>query len=259
MFAKLTDGDVTRLGLPADLLKRRARNSDIQRFYLADSGVNVLYLEDVAQYRDLPKSVRDYLEEPINREALEGRAAYIRGDCEWWRYTWPLHKDLHHRPRLVGPYRTGHNRFALDEDFSYFTSTDTTVAFMRDGPEEDLRYVQALLNSKLLTFRFRGLGKLTSPNMWESFHYSIKELPIRRIDFDDAADRGRHDAVVRLVRDVEVGRASAGEGLSTTDRSIGARRAEAAFDQLDELVLDLYGITDAEERASVLALGAPFS
>jgi hypothetical protein len=45
----------------------------------------------------------------------------------------------------------------------------------------------------------------------------------------------------------------------TLHSSIGARRAEAAFDQLDELVLDLYDITDAEERASVLALGSPLA
>lgn len=257
VFGKLSDTDVSKLGLPRGLLKRRARNSDIHRFYVTDSGENVLYLEDVAQYRDLPKSVRDYLEEPKNRAKLKGRAAYKRGDCEWWRYTWPLHKDRHHGPRLLSPYRTGHNRFAVDETFSYFTSTDTTIVFSREGTREDLRYVQSLLNSKLLTFRFRGLGKLTSPNMWESFHYSIKDLPIRRIDFDATEERERHDAIVRLVKDIENARQRAEEGLGPADRSLGARRLEALLDQLDNMVLDLYGITNAEERASVLALGAP--
>lgn len=115
-----------------------------------------------------------------------------------------------------------------------------------------------MLNSKLLTFRFRGLGKLTSPNMWESFHNSIQELPVRRIDFSSAEERGRHDALVRLVDDITVAAQAARDGLSASDRSFGARRTEALTDQLDELVLDLYDITDAEERASVLALGVPF-
>ncbi len=257
VFGKLSAADVVRLGLPAELLKRRARNSDIHRYYLADSGEHVLYLEDVARYEDLPAAVRDYLAARGNKAKLEGRAAFKRGDCDWWRYTWPLHKERHRGPRLLSPYRTGHNRFALDPDFSYFTSTDTTIVFPRDGAKEDLHYVQALLNTKLLTFRFRGLGKLTSPNMWESFHYSLEALPIRRVDFDDPADRDVHDALVRLANDIEHARDQAHNGLSPADRSLGARRAEALLDQVDEIALDLYGITDAEERASVLALGAP--
>lgn len=258
VFGKLSADDVRRFGFPSALLKRRARNSDIDAYYVSDSGEYVLYLEDVARYRDLPGSVRSYLEEPANKKKLEARAAFKRGDCEWWRYTWPLHKDMHTAPRLISPYRTGHNRFALDETFDYFTSTDTTMAFKRAGTREDLRYVQGLLNSKVLTFRFRGLGKLTSPNMWEAFHNSIQELPIRRIDFANTEDRARHDAVVRLVDDITRATQAARDGLSASDRSLGARRAEAFTDQLDELVLDLYDITDAEERASVLALGAPF-
>src|SRR5207247_10229261 len=59
------------------------------------------------------------------------------------------------------------------------------------------RYLLALLNSRLLTFRFRGLGKLTGPKMWESFDNSIAELPIRRIDFD-TDEVGIHDRLVDL-------------------------------------------------------------
>jgi hypothetical protein len=257
VFGKLSDDDVERLKFPRELLKRRARNSDIQAFHVGDSGENILYLEDVATYAALPHSVRDYLEHPSNEQILKARAAYVRGDCEWWRYAWPLHKDHHTDARLISPYRTGHTRFALDVDHSYFTSTDTTIVFERDGTREDLRYVQGLLNSKLMTFRFRGLAKLTSPNLWEAFHYSIQELPIRRIDFDDPGQRGQHDAVVRLADDIAAASAARGAAFTAADRSLAARRAEGLTDQLDELVLDLYGISHQEERASVLAMGAP--
>jgi len=36
-----------------------------------------------------------------------------------------------------------------------------------------------------------------------------------------------------------------------------ARRTKALSDQLDEIALDLYGVTDREERENALALGAP--
>jgi Eco57I restriction-modification methylase/N-6 DNA Methylase len=254
----ISAAEIAEHDLPANLLKRRARNSEISSFYLAPSDHSLLYFEDVPSYRNLPKPVRTYLELPSNREKLESRAAYKRGNCDWWRYTWPLSKELYGRPRLVCPYRTGHLRFVLDDGFDWLSLTDTTVAFVKDDVEEDPRYLLALVNSKLLTFRFRGLAKLTGENMWEAFDNSIKHLPIRRIDFDDAEDRSRHDALVRLASDLEKSISQSHHGLAAADRSLGARRAEGFVDQLDEIVLDLYGITDPEERSSVLALGAPF-
>ena len=43
-------------------------------------------------------------------------------------------------------------------------------------------------------------------------------------------------------------------GSAFADRLISPRRTSLP----DALVLDLYGIADAQERASVVALGAPF-
>src|SRR5439155_24342082 len=135
---------------------------------------------------------------------------------------------------------TGHNRFALDRDFSYASLTDTTVVFRRDGVEEDPLYLLGLLNSRVLTFRFRGLGKLTSANMWESFDNSIKELPIRRIDFDSAEERELHDRIVQLAMGFEESVATAHEASSGRERSIATRRTEGLRDELDALVMELY-------------------
>jgi TaqI-like C-terminal specificity domain len=217
----------------------------------------VLYLEDIARYRDAPEAVRTYLELPEHADKLKARAAYKRGDCEWWKYTWPLHKELHGQPRLISPYRTGHLRFALDKRHEYLTLTDTTVAFLRSDVQEDIRYVQAVLNSKLMTFRFRGLAKLTSPNMWEAFHVSIAELPIRRIDFSRETEGETHDLLVRLATQIEQAKNTAHHAPTTSARSLATRRVEGLTDELDDIVLDLYAITDLEERASIKALGSP--
>ncbi len=93
--------------------------------------------------------------------------------------------------------------------------------------------------------------------MWEAFDNSIRDVPIRRINFEDATERGIHDAIVRLVKDIEKATVEGRDALSESDRSVAARRTRALSDQLDEMALELYGITDNEERENVLALGAP--
>jgi hypothetical protein len=243
VFTGFTEEQVAEQGFPDALLKRRARNSDIDAFHVREEGPFALYLEEVARYANLPQSVKAWLERPANVTKLRSRAAFQRGDCEWWRYTWPLNRRLYDGPRLICPYRTGRNRYALDADFSYLTLTDTTVAFPREEVEENPAYPLGLLNTRMMTFRFRGLGKLTSANMWESFDNSISELPIRRIDFARSADRDAHDQIVHTVRDIERTLRQKENALSSQDRSIAGRRAEGLSDQLEEIVLDLYGIS----------------
>lgn len=257
VFGKLSADDVSRWGLPSELLKERARNSDIQQFCIESSGEFLLYLEDVDRYESLPEAVRHYLEEPAHRSKLEERAAHRRGNCEWWRYTWPLHRDRYRGARLISPYRAGHLRFAVDEHFNVLSLTDSTVAFRREGVREDDRYLLALLNSRLMTFRFRGLAKLTGRNMWEAFDNSIAPLPIRRIDFGDPGDQERHDELVGLVHRAEAGVKSARTAQSATERAIAGRRVDGLARRLEDLVLDLYRISDLETRRKVLDGGAP--
>jgi hypothetical protein len=95
--------------------------------------------------------------------------------------------------------------------------------------------------------------------MWESFDNSIKEIPIRRIDFQKPEDRALHHRVVQLAAALEDASERANEAASAGDRSIAARRAEGLGDQLDELVLNLYGVTARSDRAEVLARGAPLA
>ena len=112
-----------------------------------------------------------------------------------------------------------------------------------NGQAESLHYLMGLLNSRLLTWRFRSIGKLKSGGIYEYFWNSISRLPIRRIDFDSPQDRARHDRLVSLV----------GQMLAAMAQDAGGRDAElrdrkcAALDrQIDQLVYELYGLTDEE-------------
>jgi hypothetical protein len=93
--------------------------------------------------------------------------------------------------------------------------------------------------------------------MWEAFDNSIAPLPIRRIDFDDPSDRGRHDELVKLVRRAEAAVRAARTAQSATERAMAGRRVDGLARSLEDLVLDLYGISDLETRGRVLDGGAP--
>jgi len=194
---------------PSDRLHQRITNSEIEAYGFISEGVNLLYVENDDDFKDLPTGVKKYLNE--HQEALENRAAYKEGSCHWYA----LHRSRrkgehsHFRPKILCPYRSSANRFSVDIKGNLAGLTDTTAIFLKDvyiyEPEgtkiNRLYALSALLNSQVLEFRFRalgGLGKLTSKGMFEYFANQVDDLPIpvfenpeQNPDFQTLAELGK--------------------------------------------------------------------
>jgi hypothetical protein len=243
VFGGLSESELLEWRVPDELWYKRAANSDIQRYLIMDRQEYILYLENVNKFSDLPPDIQRYLQG--SSKLLKDRAAFKRGNCEWWKYTWPLHKDMYRRSRILCPYLATSNRFALDEEDVFLGLTDTTVLFDSDQPE-DMRYLLGLLNSRLLTFRFRSIGKLKSGGILEYFWNSISKLPIRRIDFHKKDDTAAYKKIVQLVDRIQ----TANKGLSTvrTARQAEQLSREIALldNEIERIVCSLYDIEEHE-------------
>lgn len=225
------------------LLYERARNSDIHPFHVAPSGVNMLYVENVKSFDALPRDVRAHLES--HRETLLERAAFIRGNCEWWRYSWPLHREYFDRARILCPYRARTNRFALDSTRHSLGITDTTVLY-DNGQPEDLRYILGLLNTDILTARFRFIGKLLGGGVLEYYENTVSRLPIPR----SRPGAEEHDRIVELVQVIEQATEVVWTSRVASEKADAQQQVDAAKAEIEDIAADLYGITE-EERATL--------
>jgi hypothetical protein len=84
-------------------------------------------------------------------------------------------------PRFGVYYRNKGNAFILDETSDYIRLTNTTVIFGTNN-DYSLKYLLAILNSKLLTFRYKSIGKQTGNGVFEYFANGIEKLPIFQVD-----------------------------------------------------------------------------
>ena len=243
VFGKLNKSKLDEWGVEPNQQFVRARNSDIQRYHIHDSREMLLYLENVRNFDLLPNGVQQYLR--AHEAELKARAAYKRSDCDWWRYTWPLHKEHLLRRKLYCPYLATYNRFAMDAEQKYLGLTDTTVLFESKQPE-DLQYFLGLLNSRLLTFRFRYIGKLKSGGIIEYFWNSVSKLPIHRIDFSNPSEKAQHDKLVTLVDSMLELQKKYREARMEIDKELYEQRIKVVDAQIDRLVYDLYGLTEEE-------------
>lgn len=145
----------------------------------------------------------------------------------------------------------------LDSGFEVLSLTDTTVVFPNSDRKEHATYWLGLLNSRTLSYRMRHLAKLTGQGMYEYFWNAVAQLPARTIDFTSQADIAAHGRVVRLVTEIINLSSQLKVERSPSGRAVLQRRVATADRALEEIILDLYSVTDAPARAEILGLFEP--
>ncbi|MBA7645400.1 hypothetical protein ES703_53156 [subsurface metagenome] len=111
-------------------------------------------------------------------------------------------------------------------------------------------YLLGILNSSLLEFYYK---KTTVPKASGFYIYKtmfLKQLPIHRIDFDNPAEKRMHDELVALVeRMLELNKRLAPiRKTPCNERDELMRETERTDRHIDNLVYDLYGLTEEERR-----------
>jgi type I restriction-modification system DNA methylase subunit len=240
---------------PKEFIKKRMSGEIIKKYTINETKEYLLYFEDITTFEELPQSIQNHLLK--NKEFLENRAQIKRSKTSnWWKYTFPMHKEFYSKNKLWCSYRAKENIFCFDNTAEYIGFTNTTVIF--DTHESlDLKYLLALLNSKTLNFRYKSIGKQTGSGVYEYFENGVGKLPIPEIDrerqqpfiklvdeilevkqkikdyktlFDEAHNTNNFDREIKLKKEIEI--------LES--------RAMACEHEIDAMVYKLYNLTDEE-------------
>ena len=169
--------DLLNFHFPSRYIKRRLNGKAIKKFFIDDKyNEDILFFEEINSFDELDQTIKSYLIE--NREELEKRATVKNEGRSWWRYSRPMHKEYYNKNKIWTSYRNGSNCFALDFSNTFIGLTNTTVIF-QTNPQIDITIVCAILNSRLLTFRYRSIGKQTGGGIFEYFENGVSRLPIK--------------------------------------------------------------------------------
>lgn len=132
------------------------------------------------------------------------------------------------------------------DDQQYYTFNSTNTILRNPDTQYSLKYILAILNSKLLNWyynlRYTNRSQLTV-NISKTF---LEQLPIRTIDFSSPADVARHDRMVVLVESMLDLHKQLANTKTAHEREVIERQIEATDSQIDKLVNELYELTDEE-------------
>jgi len=146
------------------------KGSDI-RHYVANTNnkLEVLYYENgiLPEDNELEHLVR-------YKNILENRVAIKRANRPWYQLSWPRKRSMFIGPKIVNPYRSHNNYFAL-VDIPWFASADVFFTETKDSSLITNKVLTAILNSKVVLFWLKNRGKRKGDIL------ELKSVPIGQI------------------------------------------------------------------------------
>jgi methylase of polypeptide subunit release factors len=215
--------------------------------YQISSGIATLISEH--HFRALYPAAWEYLN--LNKGILEAREGGKMKGERWYAFGRTQNLALHDCHKLAIPSTVKRLSACYDEAGSfYLDNVRINGIILNDDSEANYRYVTGLLNSKLLHWCFIHGAVRFSSGYFAANRQFIAQLPIRRIDFDNPLEKKLHDDLVALVdRRLELTKRIA--PIRTTpcnERDELLREIEHTNREIDNLVYDLYGLSEAERK-----------
>ena len=235
----------------ADIIRPFVLGDDVRRYHIAPRERYLLFIpnqwtrERGRDASDLKKWFRENY--PAVFRHLEPFELAAKKRCDKGEHWWELRACSYYaefaEPKIIYPDISKGRRLTIDRDgllsgnTTYFLSTDDV-------------YLLGVLNSRLIFSYFKRvaavLGDADKAGRMRWFSQDVGKLPIRRIDFDDPADKARHDRMVELVERMLDLHKRLSEVRTEHDKEVLRRQIALTDAEIDRLVYELYGLTDEE-------------
>jgi len=192
----------------------------------------------------------EYLKE--NSKALRSRESGKADNDQWYGYIYRKNLTLFDTPKLIVQVISLLGRYAYDDTGLYFSGGGNGPYYGIRWKEQDnphsLHYLQALLNSRLVDWYLHQISSPFRGGYWSYGKRFIEQLPFHNINFTNPGDKSRHDKMVELVEQMLTLHKQLAAAKTPDDKTRLQRQIDATDHQIDQLVYELYGLTDNEIR-----------
>ncbi len=170
----------------------------------------------------------------------------------WYSFSAPRNLPEHDAAHLLVPLLADRGLFSEfpkgREKYCLMASGGFSIK-LGSGASISPRYALGLLNSKLLFSYLKSKSNIFRGGWITCTKQYVGPLPIRPINFSDQADKARHDKLVTLVeRMLELKKKKHSGKLVPSELGRAEREIASTDAEIDNLVYELYGITDHERK-----------
>jgi adenine-specific DNA-methyltransferase len=158
--------------LEKELIRPWIKSSDIESGRILESDKYLIYsnlIKDESKYTSCLNHVSKY------RSILEQRRECKKGIRMWYELQWGRKEEIFEARKIVFPYKSTSNRFAIDEG-SYFSADVYSLVIKDEGLSYE--WLMNLLNSSLYEFYFKTYAKKLGDALYEYYPNTVMRLGI---------------------------------------------------------------------------------
>ena len=137
---------------------------------------------------------------------------------------------------------------AYDFDGNHFLDNVDVggITLKPDYIPQGLNYLLGLLNSSVLRWYFPSVSAPFRGGWFSANRQFLSQLPFRPINFADPVNVARHDRMVALVEAMLDLHRKLAAAVTDQEKAVLQRQIIATDRQIDRLVYELYGLTEAD-------------
>jgi len=192
------------------------------------------------------------------KRGKEWKPLVVGSDVDRYRISWPGNRfikygkwlmypsdqTLMERPKILMRQTSSTIRACLDEGGHFCQNS----LFIVHSEQMDLRLLLGLLNSTLLGFAYQMGNPQTGKTFAEIKPSVIKQLPILTPNADRSASSSSWKNLRELVDSMLQAHQTLAAAKTDHEKSLIQRQIDTTDKQIDQLVYELYGLTDEEIR-----------
>ena len=250
--------DGIKVTIESAILRPLLKGSDIHRYKPPTSNYLVVFPYHVQEVTATPIPLNDlkrlypmaygYLSQ--NKRALIERSK--TNVTNWWLFPYPKNLGLYAKPKILSQVLSTRGNFALDlaGEVCFLgggTAGGNAIRVKADDPAE-MKCMLGILNSRLTTYWVARTGSAFRSAFFAFGKASLAPLPIPRGISGHLKDDTRFDSMIQLVDRILDLHKRLETVRNPSDQTAIQRQIDATDRQIDQLVYELYGLTDDEIR-----------
>lgn len=138
------------------------------------------------------------------------------------------------------------DRLIATIDTEQYFSLDSTHVIHLTTQNISLKYLLGIYNSSLINYLYQNSVKESGRVFAQVKVVNIKPLPIKEINFQNKTEKNQHDKMVRMVEQILDAKKQLRIAKTDKDKAYYQRRSTELDAQIDNLVYELYGLTEDE-------------
>lgn len=172
----VNETDIKSDYIEKNLLKNWVKNKNINKYYIQKNNLKLIYSDEITCESDYVYSINHIKK---YKDKLENRRECKKNIRKWYQLQWGRDKSMFEREKIMCPYKSSENKFAIDKNNS-FCSADVYSFCIKKNYEDKFsyEYLVGLLNSSVYDKYFKVFAKKMGKNLYDYYPNKVMEISI---------------------------------------------------------------------------------